>query len=73
MNSLTNIFANTTYFFTTEQAKRLIELVSAESNRLTLAKAAYKQVVDQQNFSQLYTILSSQSSRDELDAYIKSL
>ena len=73
MNSLTTIFNNTSYYFTVDQAKRLIELVSAESNRLQLAKAAYRQIVDTENFANIYPILESQASRDELAAYVRQL
>jgi hypothetical protein len=73
MNYLTNIFATPTYYFTTDQARRLIELVSSESNRLQLAKSAYKQVIDQTvYFSQVSPILSSQASRNDLELYIKN-
>jgi hypothetical protein len=72
MNSLTNIFANTSNYFTTEQARKLIGLVSAESNRLQLAKSAYKQLTDPENYNQLMTLLSSQSSKDELETYVET-
>ena len=72
MSLLSNTFANTAYYFTTAQAKKLIELVSSESNRLTLAKSAYKQIVDPNNyFAQVSQVLSSQTSRTELENYIR--
>ncbi len=70
MNTLTGIFNNTSNYFTTAQAKQLIELVSSESNRLQLAKSAYRNVVDRSNYRTMYDLLNSQSSRSELDAYI---
>lgn len=72
MSELTKIFANPDYYFSTEQAERLIRLVSDESNRLQLAKAAYSHITDTDNFSQLYDVLDSQSSRNELDSYVKN-
>jgi len=72
MSSLTDVFASTTNYFTTSQAKQLIELVSDENNRLQLAKASYDNIVDPANFTQLYDVLSSQSSRNELAAYVSS-
>ncbi len=72
MVSLTNAFNNTNYYFTTAQVKQLIPLVSYEANRLQLAKLSYRTITDRSNFSQLYSLLSSQSSRDELDAYVKA-
>ena len=72
MNALTNVFANTTNYFTSAQVQKLASLVSSETNRLTLAKSAYRQVVDPANYySQVSPILSSQSSRTELETYIK--
>jgi len=70
MSALSNVFANANYFFTTAQAKQLIQLVSDESNRLELAKASYNNIVDQANFSQLYDIFSN-SSRNALEVYIR--
>jgi hypothetical protein len=46
--------------------------LSSEDNRLNLAKLAFDNIVDQQNFRQLYDLFDSQSSRDELDNYIKT-
>jgi acylphosphatase len=70
MSALSNTFADANYYFTTTQAKQLIQLVSSESNRLELAKASYDNIVDQVNFSQLYTIFSN-SSRNELELYVR--
>ncbi|MFZ1330499.1 MAG: DUF4476 domain-containing protein, partial [Chitinophagaceae bacterium] len=72
MSSLTTTFNNTSYYFTTAQARQLIQLVSYESNRLQLAKLSYRTITDRNNFSQLYDILSSQASRNELDSYVKA-
>jgi hypothetical protein len=72
MVSLTSAFNNTNNYFTSAQVKQLIPLVSYESNRLQLAKLAYRTVTDRNNFSQVYELLSSQASRNELDAYVKA-
>lgn len=72
MSALQNIFSNDTYYFTTAQAKQLIGLVSSESNRLELAKASYDNIVDPNNFNQLYDLLSTTSSRNELDVYVRN-
>jgi alpha-D-ribose 1-methylphosphonate 5-triphosphate synthase subunit PhnG len=71
-SALVDIFNNTSNYFTTAQAKQLIQLVSSETNRLTLAKSSYRTITDRQNFTQIYDILASQSSRDELAAYVNS-
>lgn len=70
--ALTDIFANATYYFTTDQAERLIRLVSSETNRLQLAKSSYSHITDPANFSQLYDVFSTQSSRNELDVYVRN-
>ena len=70
MSALSNAFANENFYFTTAQTRELVQLVSAESNRLELAKAAYDNIVDQANFNQLYDIFST-SSRNELEIYVK--
>lgn len=73
MNQLTNIFANTSYYFSSAQIKQLIELVSAESNRLQLAKSAYKQAVDPElYYSTVSVVLAGQSSKNELNDYIRA-
>jgi hypothetical protein len=72
VNALTSIFNNSSYYFTVAQAKQLIQLVSSESNRLELAKSSYNNIVDTYNFSQLYDVLSSQASRNELEAYVRN-
>lgn len=70
MSALTKIFNEETNYFTVEQAKRLIEMVSAESNRLELAKLSYNNITDPLNFTQVYEVLDSQASKDELADYI---
>ncbi len=72
MNSLSQIFNNETNYFTVQQAKQLIQLVSAEYNRLELAKSAYNNITDPANFPQIYDIFSSQASKDELRTYVGS-
>lgn len=70
MSSLTKVFNDETNYFTVLQAKNLIEMVSAENNRLELAKLSYNNLTDPANFRLLYDIFSSQASKDELDDYM---
>jgi hypothetical protein len=72
MSAATSAFNNTSYYFTTTQARQIIALLSSEANRLDLAKLSYDNITDPQNFTQLYDLFSSQSSRDELDAYVRA-
>jgi len=65
-------FNSTTNYFTTAQAKQIIALLSSESNRLDLAKIAFDNIVDQQNFRQLYDLFTTQASKDALDEYLRN-
>jgi hypothetical protein len=72
MSSLTNEFNNPNNYFTTAQARQLIQLVSDENNRLQLAKLSYDNIVDPENFSRLYDLFASQSRRAELADYVRT-
>jgi hypothetical protein len=72
MSALTDIFNNETNYFTVVQAKQLVQLVSDESNRLQLAKSAYGNITDPQNFNLMYDVFSSQTRKNELAAYVNS-
>jgi hypothetical protein len=67
----TEAFNNASYNFTTAQVKKIIALISSESNRLELAKLAYDNITDTNNFRQLYDLFSSQASKDELDEFVR--
>lgn len=72
MSALTGVFNKETNYFTVAQVKQLIEMVSAEYNKLELAKSAYNNITDLGNFNQMYDIFSSQTSKDELAAYVRN-
>jgi hypothetical protein len=69
-NMISNAF-NGSYYFTSLQARQLIQMIDAESSRLALAKASYRNITDVANFSQVYELLSTQSARNELATYIR--
>jgi hypothetical protein len=71
-SSLTEIFNTETNYFTVAQVKELIQQVSSERNRIELSKLAYNNVVDPENFNQLYDIISSQSGKNEVAAYVSA-
>jgi hypothetical protein len=56
--------------FTTQQVYDLMLLFSFESNRLDIAKYAYCNTVDKQNFYQLIDALSFSSNKSELADFI---
>lgn len=68
---LTDAFNKNDNYFTTSQLQQLISQVSAESHRLALAKLAYARVSDRSNFSSLNNLFTKQSSRDELNYFLK--
>ena len=72
MNLLTEVFNDPVNYFTVAQAEKLIRLVSAEYNRLALAKSSYDNIVDKENFSQLHDMFDSQASVNELNSYVNS-
>jgi len=72
MTMVSDAFANTNYYFTTAQAKQLIQLVNSQSNRFTLTKASYRSITDPTNFTQMYDVLNSQSHRDQLAQYVST-
>ena len=59
-------------YFTTLQVRQILQLFSSENDKLELAKLAYRNTVDQRNYAQLYDVFSYQSSKDELDQYIRN-
>ncbi|MBL7733352.1 MAG: DUF4476 domain-containing protein [Chitinophagaceae bacterium] len=57
--------------FTTQQVKELMLLFTFESNRLEIAKYAYRKVVDKDRFFQVNDALTFSSSKDELARFIR--
>jgi hypothetical protein len=57
-------------YFNAYQVKQILQIFSSESDKLELAKLSYKNVVDRQNFRQLYDLFSYQA-QTELDKYTR--
>lgn len=57
--------------FTTQQVREMMLLFSFESNKLEVAKYAYRKTVDQKNYYQVNDVFSFSSSRDELARFIR--
>jgi hypothetical protein len=73
LNSLSEIFANPVNYFTTQQATQLISMVDGELTRLSLAKAAYRTIIDPENYiSSMSQLLSSAVTVNELNIYAYS-
>lgn len=71
VTSVRDALANTATYFSTNQVMQLLQLISSESNRLELAKLSYRVVADPANFTQVYSLFSNQSYRNELDRYVR--
>lgn len=56
-------------YFTTVQVRQLLVLFSSDTDKLDLAKAAYRNTVDQRSYYSLYDVFQFQSSKDELERY----
>jgi hypothetical protein len=69
---LNNFFSRDFNYYTSAQAKQLIELVSDEQNRFTVAKTAYRGVTDKENYSLVYPLLTSAANRLELVGYVNT-
>jgi hypothetical protein len=58
--------------FTTAQVEQLVLLFSFENNKLDLAKQAYRNTVDKENYRNLFDVFSFNSSKRELAQYMES-
>lgn len=65
-------FSNTNNYFTLDQIRSLLSLISTEANRLALMKLAYHRAADPTNFTQLYDLFNTQASINEMNAYIRN-
>jgi hypothetical protein len=57
-------------YLNTTQVRQIVQIFSSEADKLELAKLAYRKIVDQQNFRQLYDLFSYQG-QTELDNYTR--
>jgi hypothetical protein len=71
LNIATTAFTNNNNYFSSQQAIRIIQTVTGEVNRVHLAKLAYARITDRGNFTQVYNIMETQSSRDDLAGFLR--
>ena len=57
---------------TTAQVKQLVLMFNFESNKLDLAKSAYRNTVDKRNYFMINDAFSFNSSKDDLARYIRN-
>ena len=58
--------------FSSDQVKRVLQYFSFENNKLELAKFAYRNTVDKQNYHVIYNVFSFSRSKEDLSNYIRS-
>lgn len=58
-------------FFTVAQVKELMYLFTFETNRVQIAKTAYRSTVDKENYYQLNDALTFSSSKEDLARFIR--
>lgn len=58
-------------YFTTDQVRTLLQLFNSDTDKLELARLAYARTVDARNYDQLYSVFAYQSSREQLERYIR--
>ena len=59
-------------YFTTRQIKIMLRQFYADDDKLQIAKMAYSNTIDPQNFYQLYNVFTYENSRDALDQFVRS-
>jgi hypothetical protein len=69
--TINEAFRNTANYFSTAQVKQLLTLITNESDRLELAKMSYNSISDTLNFTQLYSLFPSSTSRESLNTYLR--
>ena len=57
--------------FSSDQVKRVLHYFSFENNKLELAKFAYRNTVDKQNYHVIYDVFSFSRSKEDLSNYIR--
>ena len=58
-------------YFTVDQVKQLVQIFSTDSYKLDLAKYAYKNTVNRQDYFMLYEAFTFSSSKEDLANYIR--
>ena len=72
MAMLTNAFEDEDHYFTTSQLRQLITPITAEADRLRLAKLAYSRTADTANFKSLYDLFNDRYKQMELDHFVRA-
>jgi hypothetical protein len=70
--AVASAFENTNNYFTTDQATQLLEFVTSESKRLSLAKSVYPKITDPTNVTMMYDLFDNQVNKDALASYVST-
>ena len=65
-------FSTATNYFNINQVKQIVSLITSEASRLDLVKNALDNIITPANYVELYDLFNSQSSRTELDTYLRN-
>jgi hypothetical protein len=69
-NTIQNALANSDNYFTTNQVRQLIVMVTSENSRLALVKLAHNRVTDPASFNTLIDLFKSTAYRNEFNNYM---
>jgi Domain of unknown function (DUF4476) len=72
VNEMRNLLTGAGNYFSTAQLKRLLALVTNETDRLSMAKTAWPRAYEPSTFNQLVDLFYEQSNRDALNSFIIS-
>ena len=70
--TISEAFNKPNTYFSVNQIKQLLTLITTENDRLDLAKLSYLTVTDSSNFVQLSDLFKSQGSNTEFNAFLRS-
>jgi hypothetical protein len=68
-DAVRDAFVKTTNYFSTDQIRKLLTLVTSETDRLELAKQSFRSVMDPAMFYQLGDLFPTNSYRNEFNTY----
>jgi hypothetical protein len=71
-DAVRDAFANTNNYFSTEQIRQLLTLVTSETDRLELAKQSFRSVIDPAMYYQLNDLFTTNNYRDEFNTYARA-
>jgi hypothetical protein len=65
-------FNNPDNYFSTNQVRQLLTLITSEGDRLDLAKLSYRSITDTTNVTQLYNLFKTQASKNDFRDFLRT-